>query len=481
MIKPKRQEPLWMIILFVNRLKPFIIPLVFIFIVNFNSLQSMIIYAGSFLILFVVINAVVSIFEWRNFTYLVANNNIEISDGRFIAKKRYITLNKIQSVQEDRTLLHRMFGLTSLTITTGTSGDNASVKLDALLPEDAEELKTLLKSEVQSNALEAEYESESDQQPKHHYSMSFKEILLISITSLYFLAFIPLAISGYFRLNNLFNIDDYTDTFVNLIKTSYLLIVLLIFGAFFISSLIGFIVTFLNYGKYEVTSNEERIYITKGILSTSHFSIPKDRINGIIIKKPLFRRLFGIVEVQIITLGDLFENEESQTDILFPFINLNLATNLINEILPDYTIEKNMNQLPIKSLFLTLIKPSYLFVIITALIFYFYPEYWFIPVIYLLFLFIQRVLEHYNSKYLISEKFIQMQVGSFSSELSILKKDNVDALALNESWLQRRFNLMTLKAMTRAKPIHTSFIIHLPKKTAINTYSWYAKSLHKDE
>lgn len=98
MFEPKRQHPLLMIILFVNRLKPFIIPFVFIFIINFSSLKSFIIYGGSLVILFILYNTTVSIFEWRNFSYLVANNNIEISDGKFIAKKRYITLNKIQSI-----------------------------------------------------------------------------------------------------------------------------------------------------------------------------------------------------------------------------------------------------------------------------------------------------------------------------------------------------------------------------------------------
>src|SRR5699024_3279287 len=161
-----------------------------------------------------------------------------------------------------------------------------------------------------------EHTLKEDQKTTHHYSMSFKEILLISITSLYFLAFIPLAISGYVRLDELFEIDQYTDTVVNLLKASYILIALLILVEFFIS--------YLRYEKYKVTSNDERIFIKKGILSISHFSIPKNRINGIIIKKPFFRRLFGIVEVQIITLGDLFDNEETQTDVLFPFINLTL-------------------------------------------------------------------------------------------------------------------------------------------------------------
>jgi len=480
MIEPKRQHPLWMIILFVNRFKPIFLPFVFIFIFNIDSLKSIIIYAVSFLILFILYNTTVSIFEWRNFTYFVANNNIEISDGRFIAKKRYITLNKIQSIQENKTLLHRMFGLTSLTITTGTTGDNASVKLDALTPPDAAELKQLLENEVATDSTSNLDTISKTQEVNHHYTMSFKEILLISITSLYFLAFIPLAISGYYRINNIFNIDVYADPVVDLLKASYILMAFLILSAFFISFILGFIITFLSYGRYKVTSNDERIFIKKGVLSTSHFSIPKDRVNGIIIKKPFFRRLFGIVEVQIITLGDLFDDEEVQTDTLFPFININLATQLIEEILPDYKIEKKMNKLPMKSLFLTLIKPSYLFVLLAGLTFYLSPDHWLmILIIILLFIIIKRIIEHYNSKYLITDHFMQLQTGAFSSELSILKKANIDALALKESWVQRRFNLMTLQAMTRSKPIHTSFIIHLTKDEAINTYEWYAKAQHK--
>src|SRR5699024_12006265 len=105
---------------------------------------------------------------------------------------------------------HRMFGLTSLTIVTGTTGDNASVKLDALIPEDAEELNELLKREVETNIVnDNEHTLKEDQKTTHHYSMSFKEILLISLTSLYILAFIPSAFSGYVILDELFQFNQY--------------------------------------------------------------------------------------------------------------------------------------------------------------------------------------------------------------------------------------------------------------------------------
>src|SRR5699024_12791621 len=103
----------------------------------------------------------------------------------------------------------------------------------------------LLKREVETNIVnDKEHTLKEDQKTTHHYSMSFKEILLISITSLYFLAFIPLAISGYVILDDLFEIDMYTDTVVNLLKASYILIALLILVAFFISFLLDLFFTY---------------------------------------------------------------------------------------------------------------------------------------------------------------------------------------------------------------------------------------------
>src|SRR5699024_8272884 len=104
-----------------------------------------------------------------------------------------------------------------------------------------------------------------------------------------------------------------------------------------------------------------------------------------------------------------------------------------------------MTKSPTESMLLTLIKTSYYLLILVVLTYYFYPVFLFISLIYLFFIMIKRIIEHFNSKYLISDEFIQMQTGSFSSELSILKKRNIDSLALNESWIERKFDVATLK------------------------------------
>src|SRR5690625_7683897 len=96
MFEPKRQHPLWMIILFVNRFKPFVLPFIFIFILNSNSLQSIIIYAGSLILLFTVYNIIISIFEWRNFLYFVTNYNIEMSDGCLFCKESNYIIYRIE-------------------------------------------------------------------------------------------------------------------------------------------------------------------------------------------------------------------------------------------------------------------------------------------------------------------------------------------------------------------------------------------------
>lgn len=473
---PKRQHPLWMFTRFIEVITQFILPFFFIILVSPIHVDfPWVKYAVLLFVVFFFFRLFIIYFEWKNYTYLVTDTNLIINDGRLVSKKRYIPLNRIQSVQQTTPFIQKLIDLTSLNIVTGTSGENASIKISMLSLKEATLLQTQLESYINK-----EFSDESPEKKQNNriirYEMSFMEIFLFSITSLYFLAFIPIFFSLYTRVDNLINLDTVTVSLYETFKTSLLLVAILIFLAFFISFTIGLIVTFLRYGNYTVSTDAKRIYIKRGVLSTSHFTIPKEKVNGVLIKKSFFRRLFGICEVQLVTLGDVFEEEDSTTDILFPFINKQRATKLISEILPDYKLETRMNRLPAQALFLTLISPSYLLVIITVLIFYFWPEFWFVPIIYLMFLVIQRIVKHYNSKYFYDEGFIQIQTGSFSNELFITKRLSIDEISFRQSWLEKKLNVASLTTFTRAKPLHLGIINHLPKKVSEHIYKWYVKT-----
>lgn len=473
---PKRQHPLWMFTRFIEVITQFIVPFFFIIIISPMHVEfPWIKYAVLLFVVFFFFRLFVIYFEWKNYTYLVTDTNLIINDGRLVSKKRYIPLNRIQSVQQTTPFIQKLIDLTTLNIVTGTSGENASIKISMLSLNEAKLLQKQLERYINREANSHQSENQKNDRIIR-YKMSFREIFLFSITSLYFLAFIPIFFSLYTRIDNLISLDTVTVSLYETFKTSLLLVAVLLFLAFFISFIIGLIITYLRYGNYTVATDSKRIYIKRGVLSTSHFTIPKEKVNGVLIKKSFFRRLFGICEVQLVTLGDVFEEEDSTTDVLFPFINKKRATQLINEVLPDYQIQTHMKPLPAQALFLTLISPSYLLVILTVLVFYFWPEFWFIPVIYLGFLMIQRIIKHYNSKYYFDDSFIQIQTGSFSNELFITKAGSIDEISLKKSWLEDKLNVTSLVTFTRAKPLHIGGINHLPKHVSDELYTWYVST-----
>lgn len=109
--------------------------------------------------------------------------------------------------------------------------------------------------------------------------------------------------------------------------------------------------TFLKYGKYEISSDDERIYITKGVIEETSFFIEKHKVQAVEVEQSLLKRLLGLAEVKLTSAGRLdFEGEKLELNSLYPFLPVKRAYEIINEILPDYEVAQEMRQLPKKSL-----------------------------------------------------------------------------------------------------------------------------------
>src|SRR5690625_3571633 len=189
----KRQHPLWIILKIGLSIREVIIPIIYFFIINLGSKSNFVKYGSIALIVYIIIRIITILLEWRNNTYLFTDHKLELNEGRLISKKRYITLNRVQSVQQHTSFLHRLFNLTSLNISTGTTGDNATVQLEMITLEEAEKITNQLNEKIQQKEYkETEVRKHNEQTLTTHYKMSLNEIILISITSLYFLAAIPI-------------------------------------------------------------------------------------------------------------------------------------------------------------------------------------------------------------------------------------------------------------------------------------------------
>ena len=246
--------------------------------------------------------------------------------------------------------------MTSLTLETGVAGTDSSLKFDCLSIKEAEriELITLNKIDFATFSLENNQDSQgandrNGQVRTLHYKPTTKELLKASFVSFSFLAIIPFIFTIYDYVSEFYNVKAHRDEFLEVMLQSYWVFSLIIVFFILAAIVFGIIRTFLKYGKYEILSDEEKIYINKGIWKEISFSIQKNKVQAIQIQQSFLKRLLKIAEVKIISSGSSGELE-NQTNSLFPFMPVNQIQSVLKELLPDYKIDTAMHTLP-KNLF----------------------------------------------------------------------------------------------------------------------------------
>lgn len=79
----------------------------------------------------------------------------------------------------------------------------------------------------------------------------------------------------------------------------------------FFPAVYQFIRPFFLYHHFRVRKHGDHLYVSYGLISTQHFSLPLDKTNGIIIRRPMLARLFNLCYGEIINVG-MGDSEENQ-------------------------------------------------------------------------------------------------------------------------------------------------------------------------
>lgn len=481
----RRIHPLGILFSFGKSIKEFLFPVVVFLIFNLNS-HSIFMMLGKIAVILYLIYEVISVLlGWWRFKYVFTDKELRVYEGRFVKEKRFIRLDRIQNMQRNTLFFHRLFGLTSITLHLASSGDGSSVKLDVISREEAERIQRFLNlgdsvARNDEESVEREDKEQIAETPKSespfrtkHYEMTMKDILAASFTSLSLFALIPVLFALYSKADDLFSIEDYADQAVNFFEGSWGLLVVVIILVLILSALFGIVKNYLQFGNFQVTSDHERIFIQKGVFNHTEFSIPKKKVQAVKLNKGLIRRWFGFAEVELISAGGTEEEDSETASTLFPFITERKALALLPEILPGFKIDPDMVKLPRAAFFVKMMRPSYVWIIATAVVLYFWPQLWYLSLALLVLIVILRIMGYIHGAYLLNGFHIQLQSGSFSTELLLTTRRKIEELEVTESWLQRKFGLASLEISTRENPVHVSTIADIPKEQAVEYYQWY--------
>ena len=495
-------HPVSALINFVKGLKELIVPFLVVFGVNlfrdggisamFNQgWQGLIpVIIGSVVLVFVLVAGII---KWKRFVYWFEDGELRIEYGLFVKKKRYIPFDRIQSLNYTEGIFHRPLGLVKVKVETAGSGKagQAEAELTAISREDADRIEQKMEEAKRGIWSEAAAERDADadaiaepvveekKPAKTLYRMTMKELLVLATTSGGIGVVLSAAAVFLSQFSELIPYDAIYEEVVLFLRFGYLIVALTIFIALLIAWMISVILAiFANY-QFTIQTDEDHIYLTRGLLEKKKVSVPFKRVQGIKISQNPLRELFGYATVTVESAGGSIGDKDEKIR-LFPLAKKTVMLPVLQELFPDMDWEPALAKAPKRSVhFYYRLDFFWMVPLIAALGYFFYPYGLFalliVPAILML-----AVWQHRTAGYALVERQLTMQFRNISKHTFFIMKRRIQAIDVTQSYFQRRKDVASIQATIKSGMMGaTARIDHMEKGDAGRILAWYEPSDQK--
>lgn len=476
----KRMHPMTMLVSFIRSLKDVFFIFLILFVINYSSDATWVKIGRILFLIYLIYKTFAVILTWLRTTYVLTDSSVELKQGVFTRKQQHLPYDRVQNVQIETPFYLGMFSLTKLTLETGAENEEASFTFTVITKEEAERIEQILDHYKQQEGQEKTIETTdiegvtSDYKSNEktiHFNPTTKDILKASVLSFSYLLLIPILVSFFNNIDDLYDLSNIAKEAYEFLVKSWVLLTTAIIAAVIIMVVFGLIQTYLRYGRYEISSDSERIYIRKGVLNEHHFSIRKRNVQAVHIEQSLLKRMLQIAEVKLISTGGI--DAEDEVNSLYPFLPINRAYTIIEELLPGYEVKPNMERLPKKSLIARLCRIPWFWLIATATIMIFFPEWWAVSIILFILTYTARFLDFYFSGFLIHGELLQMRTGGISLTTLITTREKIIEFNLMQNFITKPFDLASIEVTNRGKPIHVQSLEEIPMDMSKRAFVWY--------
>ncbi|MBT2582921.1 PH domain-containing protein [Planococcus sp. ISL-109] len=496
-------HPISALINFLKGLKELILPFVIIFGANlfrgggiggmfsegWQGLLPLII--GGVVLLFMLIAGII---KWKRFVYWFEDGELRIEYGLFIKKKRYIPFERIQSLNYTEGIFHRPFGLVKVKVETAGSGKagQAEAELTAIYRAEADRIEQEMHMAKRGYQQQAVVEDESalygpvqaavPAQPEEEietrilYRMSLKELLMLATTS----GGIGVVISGVAlflsQFAELIPYDAIYDEVMIFMRFGYLVVALTVFAGLLLAWIISVAMTLIAYYQFTIHADDERIYITRGLLEKKKVSVPFKRVQGIKMTQNPLRQLFGYVAVTVESAGGTLADKDEKIR-LFPLVKQRAMKPVLEELFPEFDWSPELERLPKRSRpFFYRLSIAWLIPAFAALGYFFYPYgLWAlvaVPVIILM-----GLWQHRSAGYATTGRQLTAQFRGVSLYRYYMMKKRIQVIAVTRTIFQRRRDVASVHATIKSGMLGaTALIPHLARENAEDILAWYEPS-----
>lgn len=395
-----------------------------------------------------------STLSWYRYTYRIEEEELRIEYGIFIRKKRYISKNRIQSIDLTQSVAHRIFKLVKVKIETAGSGMGTEASLKAVrLPVGEavrEELKTL-----QKKTTETAETNETIEEPKRNnpsQKITAKRLFFAGTTSGSIGILLVLFSFLFSELEQFIPDGYYENTFQTIVSFGIIIIAVLVLVALLLLWLLGIAGTMIKYGKFTITKNDDELFITRGLLEKKQTTIPLRRIQAIGIDESILRQPFGYVTVYAEVAGGSMEKGEDFSTILFPIMKRTEIDDFLNKFLPEYVSERNqLKGLPKQAKTFYMIRSTIILVLAIIAILFFIPQFIWAPIILLVLCMYMGMLRYKDAGFRINKEQLTLRYRVFNRKTVILYHKRVQSFERKQHLLQQKASLATVKASIVSK------------------------------
>ncbi|WP_434121224.1 PH domain-containing protein [Salinicoccus roseus] len=430
MYSPQKLHPIAYLGSVVNGIKNLWIPLI---IVLFNSRETLL--SGNISLKYILILGGIFILAIVLFVGTDFLNKYRtrfwIEDGKFIYKDGVITnhekeldIGRIQSIDFSEPIFHRIFGAVKLEVITPGEG----IKIDTMKKSQAKSLQRILYDEKAYLEETVEIGAYSDWPRIEEgsgqietagfdtlYRMNGRSLLLMSMTSGALGTFLALLFGFLNLIGANFLIERYFEYFEGAIRNLALAMGLAIGLFIIVGYAIGILILTVKYYGYILKMKHDDLVVEYGLLEKKHQSVNINRVQNIIIKDSVIRRMIGYYSLSVTITSDSLDSEDIDGTVeLLPFIKKARLYEIVDHIFPNYHVEVPERKVPFRGYRRYFQVVTLLVLIVTSLAQYFLFDYaWIAGLVLILVFMASGIYSAYNSGYAIRNDEINLMTAGF--------------------------------------------------------------------
>lgn len=488
---PQRQSKLGISILFLDSMQKLIrasIALFVVFAMNFEKYKDSLIWLGLAIVLFSVLG---TFLRYWYFTFQIDYNSKElIIQKGFLKKSRLsIQLHKIQQINLNQTLLHKVFQLYEVKVDTAGSGKK-EVEIKAVSSFVANQLKETI-GLLNENEIEVETEKTEVVDSSKTIKIDFLTLVKTGITSKYVETFgwLFVVLNTLWENGKQIHIEDKIDT--NRIESYFnfnSVLLSVISGLVFIFILIitiNLVRTIVRYFDFSITKSKHSLLLSFGLFTTRKTIINPVKVQLFKISQNYFQKKLDIKNLRIEQASSDDGSKQKKKDrIEIPGCSEAVKKQIFDFIFNKEVKNESVYFPSIRKFWIRTIFMVVFPVIITVLV-NFYTNFlsWEkVLILTSLYLIIGTFCcwrMYKNYKLMVTPKFIVVQSGFWDIDTAIIEPYKIQAITTSQLFWQKKLNIGSVYLYTAGGNIAFTTGFYSEIKALCNQWLYQVETCNK--